>query len=241
MEKNAGPFAIIPDFQRFRDSQSKQHSKKKSMKSQDDFADFEELKESSIRNMYRDDVVLQFYSKSNDKPFPGKGTGEKIDQKSPQELLRFKELANIPQWRRKLSDFWVQPFSLDNHHWATVEHYYQASKFKREYPEFYLSFSLDSKTDLSKDPVKAKAAGSKSGKLDGELFRPIQVRVDPEFTGEKKEKVLRDAQYAKFHQHEDLKQLLLATHDAKLTSYIKGAEPVICDSLMIVRDKIRKE
>jgi predicted NAD-dependent protein-ADP-ribosyltransferase YbiA (DUF1768 family) len=245
MERNSGPFAIIPDFQRFRDEQMNGTTKKRKQKEEkemrEEFADFEELKESSIRNMYRDDVILQFYSKSNDKPFPGKGTGEKINSKSPQELLRFKELANIPEWRRKLSDFWVQPFTLDDHHWATVEHYYQASKFKREYPEFYLSFSLDSKTDLSKDPIKAKAAGSKSGKLVGELFRPIQVRIDPEFTEEKKEKVLREAQYAKFYQNDALKKLLLATQDAKLMSYIKGAEPVICDSLMIVRDKLGRE
>jgi ribA/ribD-fused uncharacterized protein len=244
MERNSGPFAIIPDFQRFRDEQmtkKRKQKEKEEKEMREEFADFEELKESSIRNMYRDDVVLHFYSKSNDKPYPGTGTGEKINSKSPQELLRFKELANIPEWRRKLSNFWVQPFTIDNHHWATVEHYYQASKFKREYPEFYLSFSLDSKTDLSKDPIQAKAAGSKTGKLGGELFRPIQVRIDPEFTEEKKEKVLREAQYAKFHQNEDLKKLLLATQDAKLMSYIKGAEPVICDSLMIVRDKLGRE
>ena len=232
MEKNAGPFALIPDFIKFKTGVN-------SGKSVTDIEEgqYEDLSESKLRGLYNDDIVLQFYSKSLDKALPGKGTGEKIPS---DRLKEFSELATIPQWRKKLSNFWVQPFSLDNHQWASVEHYYQAAKFKRTYPDFYLSFSLDSGTDLSKDPLMAKAAGGKSGKLKGELLRPIEVSADSDFFGSRHKKEMYAAQYAKFAQNEDLKKLLLATNEAKLTHFIRGKEPILFDELMLVRDKIRR-
>ena len=228
MEKNAGPFTLIPDFQKFKASQKKTVIKE---------AQYEDLTESKLRGLYSDEIVFQFYSKSPDKPLPGKGSGETI----PNDRLReFSTLASIPQWRKKLSNFWVQPFTLDNHKWASVEHYYQGSKFKKTHPDFYLSFSLDSGTDLSKDPGMAKAAGGKTGKLKGELLRPVEVTVDSDFFGKRHKKEMYAAQYAKFTQNEDLKNLLLATGDAKLTHFSRGSPPVVFDELMMIRDKIRR-
>jgi len=228
LEKNAGPFALIPDFKKFKDGLKKQATKE---------SQYDELSESKLRSLYDDDIVFLFYSKSNNKPLPGKGAGEKI----PNDKLKdFAELASIPEWRKKLSNFWVQPFSLDNHSWASVEHYYQGSKFKKTHPEFYLSFSLDSGTDLSKDPDMAKAAGGKSGKLKGQLLRPVEVTLDPDFFGKRHKKEMFDAQYAKFTQNEDLKQMLLATGDAKLSHYSRGSPPLVFDDLMLIRDKIRR-
>jgi predicted NAD-dependent protein-ADP-ribosyltransferase YbiA (DUF1768 family) len=232
MEKNAGPFAIIPDFQRFK-ATTQPHAEKPVV------AEHEDLSESKLRGLYDDDIVFQFYSKSVDKKLPGQGSGEKI----PKERLKdFAELATIPQWRKKLSNFWVQPFSLDNHQWASVEHYYQASKYKKTYPDFYLSFSLDSGTDLSKDPAMAKAAGGKSGKFKGERLRPVEVaNPDSDFFGKRQKKEMYAAQFAKFTQNEDLKKLLLATHNAKLTHFARGQPPDVFDELMLIRDKINRE
>jgi predicted NAD-dependent protein-ADP-ribosyltransferase YbiA (DUF1768 family) len=228
MEQNSGPFALIPDFQKFKASQKKTVIKE---------AQYEDLTESKLRGLYSDEIVLQFYSKSLDKPLPGKGNGEKIPN---DRLKEYSTLASIPQWRKKLSNFWVQPFTLDNHKWASVEHYYQGSKFKKTHPDFYLSFSLDSGTDLSKDPAMAKAAGSKTGKFKGELLRPHEVTADSDFFGKRQKKEMYSAQYAKFTQNEDLKNLLQATGEAKLTHFTRGSPPVVFDELMMVRDKIRR-
>jgi predicted NAD-dependent protein-ADP-ribosyltransferase YbiA (DUF1768 family) len=228
MEKNAGPFAIIPDFQKFKATTVKTIIKE---------VQYEDISESKLRGLYNDDIVLQFYSKSVGKPLPGKGNGEKI----PNEILKeFSELATIPDWRKKLSNFWVQPFSLDNHQWASVEHYYQASKFKQSNPHFYLSFSLDSGTDLSKDPAMAKAAGGKSGKFKEEILRPIEVKADLNFFGKSQSREMYNSQFAKFTQNEDLKKLLLATNDAKLTHFSRGSPPIVFDELMLIRDKIKR-
>jgi predicted NAD-dependent protein-ADP-ribosyltransferase YbiA (DUF1768 family) len=228
MEKNAGPFALIPEFQSFKNSKYAREP-----------IDYSELNEAKLRGLYDDRISFLFYSKSNDKPLPGKGSGEKI----PNEFLKdFTELATVPQWRKKLDVYWVQPFTLDNHQWNTVEHYYQGSKFKKEHPEFYLSFSLDSGTELSKDPMMAKAAGGKSGKMKakGDLLRPIQVQIDPDFYTKSAKQEMYRAQYAKFTQNEDLKKMLLATQKARLESFQKGKSPEIREDLMLIREKIRK-
>jgi len=231
MEKNSGAFALIPDFIRFKDHINSKSGVSKVCK-------FEELSDAKIRGLYDESIVFQFYEKSSNDRVPGKGSGESIPKEA---VLDFSDLNSISNWRRKLDDFWVEPdktFVLDGRRWNSVEHYYQGSKFKESNPEFYLSFSAEAGTDLSKNPEMAKAAASSSGKHKGELLRPTEVSIDPTFYGKRKEKELFDAICAKFTQIEELKRVLLETKNAKLMHYLKGKEPEMAEQLIMVREKI---
>jgi predicted NAD-dependent protein-ADP-ribosyltransferase YbiA (DUF1768 family) len=240
MEGNEGPFNIIPEFQKLKTGKKRSNSSSSE-------TNFDDLSESRLRGLYDDNIVFMFYSKSANK-LPGMGSGEKIPK---QDIKDFSDLAIIPDWRKKLSNFWVDiknPFALDSHRWASVEHYYQGSKFKKVNPQFYLSFSLDSGTELSKDPEMAKAAGGKSGKLKGKLLRPIEVQIDPDFFGTRHKKEMYAAQYAKFTKEKgkekdstDFTELLLATKNAKLVHFIRGKQPNVFDELMLIREKLRRK
>ena len=238
LEKNAGPFSLIPDFQKLKSEISQKQVSHQDEKEEREYTmdnDNTELSEAKLRGLYDDDIVFLFYSKSNDKPLPGKGAGEKIPN---DQLKEFAKLATIPQWRKKLSNFWMEPFTLDNHQWSSVEHYYQASKFKKGHPDFYLSFSLDSGTEMSKDAAMAKAAGGKTGKYKGELLRPREVEMDADFFGKKDQKAMKEGQRAKFSQNADLKELLVATKKAKLMHHSRGKAPIAYDHLMEIRDEL---
>jgi predicted NAD-dependent protein-ADP-ribosyltransferase YbiA (DUF1768 family) len=218
MERLAGPFYIIPEFKEF------MNTMKKRIPSPD----------TSIM----DTAVFQFYHKSADKPAPGKGVGEKLDNEAS---LDFIELKTIPHWRRKLDNSWISPFELDDHRWNSIEHYYQASKFKENNPHFYLKFALDAnpKEDMAKDPFLAKEAGSKLGKHKGERLRPTEIKIDPNFYSGRHKVILKKALLAKFNQNPELKQTLLATKNALLNQFVKASEPNPYEELMEIRKELR--
>lgn len=235
-EKNAGLFSVIPEFNKFKKTIVNKNNKKHDT---DLDIGIEELSDSTLKGLYDDNIMFISYMNSNEKPFPGFGIGEKI----PIELfINFVKLALIPHWRKKLSNEWKQPFTLDNHSWNSVEHYYQGSKFKKNNPAFYLTFSLDSNSELSKNVEMATAAGGKTGKYkDDVLLRTENIEIDPEFYKSRHHKELYDAQYAKFTQNKDLKELLVATKNAKLMHYVKNKPLEEYKQLMEIREKLLNE
>ena len=223
LERQAGAYSLIPEFREF----------------------MTQLRVSPLQptgdlqsDLYGGHTVFQFYSKSNDKPKPGRGSGEQI---GPEGVGAYSELAAIPSWRRKLSNFWEQEFTLDGKRWLSVEHYYQGAKFKKGHPEFYAEFSLDSGSALSKSPEMAKAAGGKTGKYGKTVIRPSNVKLDQDFFSGRNQTAMEDAMRAKFTQNDELGKLLRATKSAKLQHFSRGAPPVVFDDLMRVRKELRRE
>ena len=229
LERQAGPYYIIPDFRSFM-AELNIVPPEQGADGDDDEGNYE---------LHDNNTVFQFYSKSANQE-PGKGSGEKI---KPEEISKYSELAAIPDWRKRLSNFWVESFKLDGHTWSSVEHYYQASKFKENNPDFYLSFSLDMNPEgeLAVDPVRAKSAGGKSGKYKGKRIRPAEVKIDPNFFAGRHKEEMKRAQHAKFTQNEDLTVLLLATHDAKLQHFSRGSPPIVFTELMEIRRDLQQQ
>ena len=205
-------------------------------------------------SLFDENVVFMFHSGSAHKP-PGKGTGEKITK---EKLIEYSDLAKIKHWRRTLSNFHMKKgegdrvlplFSLDGKNWASVEHYYHANKFKKNNPDYYNLFSIDSGSQIMDDPKKALGAGGKTGKIKGKKFRPNDVVMDEDFfENGNNEKVMEKAQMAKYSQDEDSRRVLLATKDAKLVHYIKSRKPadqrpppVVFYDTMRIRHKLQKK
>ena len=231
MEKNSGKFSFIPKF------------KALSKTVGDD-----DKEEEDDKSLYSSKTVLQFYSKSKDN-FPGKGSGEKLDETQKD---KFVPLSKIPNWRKILSNFHVVPFILDGHRWNGVEWYYHAAKFKKNNPQFSLLFSLDSKSDISTDPVKAKSAGGRTGiytkkGVDGKkekvVLREPTIKIDGDFFGKdgRGKDEMEAAWKAKFTQNFEAQNVLVKTMDAKLQHFSRGKKPEVWVGLMRLRKELQNQ
>lgn len=225
IERNSGLFNMIQDF---RDLKSKM-----GIDAAED-SDEEESETVTPNDSFDPKIVFMFHGKANKSAKPGKGSNEKMPTG---EREHFVKLTRVPDWRRKLDDSWNEAiFTIDGKKWGSVEHYYQGAKFKNGFPDFSLQFSLDSESEISKSVELAIAAGGPNGKKKSKILRPVNVKIDPNFYGDRSAKERELALSAKFSQNEDLKQMLLATRNAKLNHFIRGnpAEP---DHLLM---KVRK-
>lgn len=218
-EKNAGVYSLIHNFNNFKNENSVQNLKPLPGSLINHMGDAKML------DLYDNQIVFSINDKSFPNKCPGKGAAEMI---SPIYATDFGKLHNIKHWRRKLDDTWEEPFTLDDHGWLSVEHYYQASKFKRTNPELYMSFSIDSGSDLSNNVSEAKKVGGK-----------YETKADPDFYDERYKQEHQKALRAKFSQHPELKELLSYTKNAKITKYIKGSPHETQDNLMIVRKELQ--
>jgi hypothetical protein len=230
IEKNAGIYYMIQDFRNLN-----------TRLGVDADAGTPDQDEDEYNDKYDASVVFQYYANSGKTQKPGKGAGETI---SKPKMLEYVELGQIDNWRRKLDDSWTEsPFELDGHRWKSVEHYYQGTKFKKGFPDFYEQFALDSNSEISTDVDLAKKAGSQKGKAKAIALRPKSVEIDPDFYGldksqgrnhDERESAVR----AKFTQNEDLKRLLILTKDAKLVNYVPKAVSHADNILLKVRSEL---
>ena len=229
LERNSGPYYLIQDFRNMKLKLGLDANEGEPIDTETDYIH---------TDLFDPNIVFMFHSQSNSAPRPGKGSGEHMkDDIAPQ----YNKLHSTPDWRRKLDDTWSAPFTIDGKRWNTVEHYYLGSQFKKGFPDFYVKFSIDSDTEISKDLALARIAGGKTGKTKDNVLREKHITIDPDFY-EMKENPRHvtertTAIIAKFKQNLDLKQTLLETKQAKLLHFIRGKEPESDIELM----KLRKE
>ena len=238
MERNAGPYYLIPQFRTFREEDLGLKDAEEHDLMHNKVPSVHAAPSSAHAPLYDDATVFQFYSKSMDKPLPGTGSGETIERA---DIPKYAALAKeSPHWRKMLSNFWEPPgddknkplFTLDGHKWRTVEHYLLGSRFRKENPKHYLQFSLDSDSDMSKSPTLAKSAAKDDKYKD--------INPDADFNL-REEKEREDAQYAKYSQNSYLTDMLLNTRNAKLVHFRRGKPPVVCNELMRVRHRLQLE
>ena len=192
---------------------------------------------------YSNLTVFRFHKVANSNPLPGMGNGESIGLETVGE---YSELSGFKDWRRKLSDMYSSPsqFELDGHKWNSVEHYYQANKFKQSPVIFdkFIShdFNKSNKSDIEDNSTDAQTYGNsihghrKVGVKNGD----DKALIDDDYTTEKGLLAREIGQRAKFSQNYDLKKMLISTKRARLDEY-KPYNTVarVSDSLAKIRNE----
>jgi predicted NAD-dependent protein-ADP-ribosyltransferase YbiA (DUF1768 family) len=240
MEKRSGAYSLIASFRHFQTKYGVPTIPVEELyAAADDSAD---------SDLYDASTVFMFYNKSSPTPKPGKGSGEEIPVGKMAEYSQL-TLKQNNNWRRKLDDEWPCEFKMDQLRWYSVEHYYQGSKFKKMHPEFYRMFSLDSGSDFAEDVEMARIAGSntdtnekaKKANAKAQKIRPADIKVDPDFYGERQLQEREKAVFAKFSQNADLGEILSLTKNAKLVKYIAKKPAEIDLILMKVRQVVENQ
>jgi predicted NAD-dependent protein-ADP-ribosyltransferase YbiA (DUF1768 family) len=227
MERNSGIFYLIQDFRNLKSKIGLSPDEGKPVDDKEDEND-----DVYLASLYDPNIVFVLDSNAPIMKEPGTtAQGEKIPGDKKRDFMK---LSKIKAWRRKLHDSWTEsPFTLDGKTWASVEHYYQGSKFRKQHPDFYVKFSLDSKdSEFNKDVAEAKIAGRKSKNK----YRPPNISIDPDFyDGERSHQERQIALKSKFEQNLDLKELLLLTQSAKLVIFVRQSPAELDADLMNLR------
>ena len=216
LEKNAGPYYLIKDFRNLKTKLGLNEDEGKPDKPEDDYLNVD---------LYDNKTILMFHQNSDGGPKAGKGSGETTDN-----LLKYKQLNPIKDWRRMLDDTWLVPFTIEGNHWPSVTHYFMAVQFKKGFPDYFLKYSVESNSPVSKSVKAAKEEYTNVLKTKKSLLMPesnitpdpdfFTIRENPTFDIERKK-----ALEAKFGQNLDIRKVLLETQQAKLVHFERGKDP----------------
>lgn len=235
LERNSGIYYLISDFRNYKTKLGLDADYGEPVADDNDILN---------KDLYDSDTVFMFHAKSNGQPHAGKGVGERIPTN---KLVEYNDLNGSKKtdvtydWRKKLDDSWIAPFTLDGHRWSTVLHFTLGSQYKKGFPDFYQQFSLDSESEISTSVDMANAASSKTGKHDNKQIRPDNVTVDADYYSVGRNPRNEEARYSalksKYTQNLDLKRILINTKRAKLVKFVRRNDPEPDILLM----KLRKE
>ena len=161
-----------------------------------------------IPDLFDPEIVFVICSEAKDEKLPGKGAGKEVlpEDKKGEYIPN---LAQYKEWRKKLCNAWVQPFSIEvpgqgSKIFQSVDHFLHYSEFSSTETD-----DLELRDLLLEDAEKA-AEIAKEKKYKG---KKVVSNADWEET--KYDKMYL-ALHAKFSQHTDLVPILVATKNAKL-------------------------
>jgi hypothetical protein len=230
MERNAGPYYLIRDFRALKQKLGLSPDEGHPTTGQ------EQEQEGVEHDLYDPETVFMFHAKSDGKPKAGKGAGEMIPESRVSDFQVLNKDKTVADWRKKLGDAYLVPFSLDGHKWTSVEQYMVAVPFKKRFPTFFEKFSIDSGSEIATDTALAReVAMGKTNKLKDKSIRPANVTPDVDFVAETARK---QALEAKFSQNLDFKKILVETKDAKLNEFHRGMPATTDVVLMEVRREL---
>lgn len=144
---------------------------------------------------------LYFFWRSANK-YPGLGSNESVSDPS-----KYLELSKIPDWRQKLSNFWVAPFEVNGLVYNSMEHLYQGNKIATANQELSFQFTLNSGSELSRSSGEVAQKNRKIAILTPSQLKEWEAHQD---------KVIFWGLYHKFRQNPDLKSVLFLTDNAEL-------------------------
>jgi len=231
MERGAGLYVLIPDFKTFANTNGVQTSTISKTSKYDSLVNTKTPKSQD----YSDSIIIQIYSKSKHEKV-GEGSGESIkpELKTLKNVLELNNKKKYPEWRRKIdNDYLVPNLVIDGNNWASVKHYMLGSRFK-ELVDLYSKFMKNGDVGTNSDDAlklynsNIVKKSVKSVILNDEEFKKIESGL------------LEKAQYSKFTQNDELREILLLTGDALINGFkqTKGASPAL--ELMKVRKLIGK-
>jgi N-glycosidase YbiA len=112
------------------------------------------------------------------------------------EIIRFYRVSDDYGF---LSNFAGYSIELDGRIWPTSEHYFQAQKFEQEQHQ---------------EAIRKTASPMIAARMGRDRKKPLRKDWESVKVG-----IMRKAVLAKFSQHEELKEKLLATGDAKIVEH----------------------
>lgn len=225
MERSTGAFNMISDFRQFQSDLGIAPVAKDEIEV-----------EGVVSDLYDSELVLSFHSRSDKLKKPGVVEADNIPIN---KRSAFAELSKYDSWRKRLDDSWVGDgktaahfTTKDGNRWVSVDHYLLAVPFKDSYPSVYTEYTASNPLGKKLDEART-SIGKKKDKIGNhyEIWKKVSRGVDTtEFR--------KEALFAKFSQNLDMKDLLKATHLAKLEHYRQGQKPFVDIALMEVRSKL---
>lgn len=180
-----------------------------------------------ILNYNKTMTKLYFNSKSKDASV-GRGVYESIVCDEQQ----FKELSQIKDWRKILSNFAITPFLYQDLQWNTVEHAFQAQKYRDVNYDLYYRFSLNSGTELSRSDGSSARKNRKLVIMNAKqiiLWNSVKINI------------MKELWFAKFTQNELARRVLCLTQDAELWhGFPRSSEKVRLTDLEDIRKMFQK-